>query len=77
MMNLNQKLDQWIITLTDDWPVAANQLIAFSADRHHSLKVRQWTCAQCGAEHDRDVNAAINTLIAGAGLAHERLARVA
>jgi putative transposase len=41
------------------------------------LKVRQWTCAQCGAEHDRDVNAAINTLIAGAGLAHERLVRVA
>jgi transposase len=41
------------------------------------LKVRQWTCAHCGAEHDRDVNAAINTLIAGAGLAHERLARVA
>ena len=32
-----------------------------------SLKVRQWTCPQCGAEHDRDVNAAAN--ISGAGLA--------
>jgi putative transposase len=31
------------------------------------LSVRQWTCAECGASHDRDVNAAINTLIAGAG----------
>lgn len=41
------------------------------------LKVRRWTCAQCGAEHDRDVNAAINTLIVGAGLAQERPARVA
>lgn len=41
------------------------------------LKVRQWTCAQCGTEHDRDVNAAINTLIAGAGLAHEMPARAA
>lgn len=41
------------------------------------LKVRQWTCVACGAEHDRDVNAAMNALIAGAGLAHERLARVA
>lgn len=41
------------------------------------LKVRQWTCAQCGAEHDRDVNAAINTLIAGAGLVHESSARAA
>ena len=28
------------------------------------LKVRKWTCS-CGATHDRDVNAAINTLIAG------------
>ena len=34
------------------------------------LKVRQWRCA-CGAQHDRDINAAINTLIAGVGLTHE------
>ena len=24
------------------------------------LKVRRWTCPECGAKHDRDVNAAIN-----------------
>jgi len=36
-----------------------------------SLAVRLWVCP-CGAEHDRDVNAAINTLIAGAGIALER-----
>ncbi len=24
------------------------------------LSVRQWTCAHCGAEHDRDINAALN-----------------
>ncbi|MAB12422.1 zinc ribbon domain-containing protein, partial [Parvibaculum sp.] len=24
------------------------------------LSVRSWTCANCGAQHDRDVNAAIN-----------------
>lgn len=35
------------------------------------LKVRQWKCGACGAIHDRDINAAINTLIAGAGIAHE------
>ena len=25
-----------------------------------SLSVRKWTCEKCGAEHDRDINAAIN-----------------
>ena len=29
------------------------------------LKVRTWTCAACGAVHDRDVNAARNILAAG------------
>ena len=32
------------------------------------LSVRQWRCL-CGTEHDRDINAAKNTLIAGAGRA--------
>jgi len=30
------------------------------------LRVRRWTCG-CGAEHDRDINAAINTLNAAVG----------
>lgn len=37
-----------------------------------NLAVRQWRCT-CGVLHDRDINAAINTLHAGAGLALERL----
>lgn len=36
------------------------------------LAVRQWVCQACGSLHDRDHNAAINALIDGAGIAHER-----
>jgi IS605 OrfB family transposase len=31
------------------------------------LRVRQWRCSECGTLHDRDINAARNTLLAGAG----------
>jgi Putative transposase DNA-binding domain len=43
------------------------------------LEVRSWTCVQCGAAHDADVNAARNILVEGrkvaAGLAQTRNAR--
>lgn len=34
------------------------------------LRIREWTCCECGAGHDRDTNAARNILAAG----HRRLA---
>ena len=35
-----------------------------------SLKIRNWTCPDCGAVHDRDINASINILVFGrAGVA--------
>jgi putative transposase len=30
-----------------------------------SLDIRQWTCPECGARHDRDMNAALNIKAAG------------
>lgn len=32
------------------------------------LRVRTWVCTTCGVEHDRDCNAAVNTLVSGRGL---------
>ena len=29
------------------------------------LRIREWACSECGAEHDRDTNAAMNILAAG------------
>lgn len=41
---------------------------ALSGPKGYSgLLVREWTCSSCGATHNRDVNAAINTLFLGIG----------
>ena len=43
-------------------------------ERTKDLSIRKWTCPNCGATHDRDINAAINILniACGKGVSHDR-----
>ncbi len=40
-------------------------IAASSPKGRAGLRIREWTCSDCGAVHDRDVNAARNILAAG------------
>jgi putative transposase len=50
-----------IVVVADRW-FASSKICSTCGDKLETLplSVRQWTCPACGAEHDRDVNAAIN-----------------
>ena len=60
------------ITKIDQW-YPSSQLCSscgYQNSSTKSLSVREWVCPNCGAHHDRDINAAMNILTAGiAGLA--------
>ena len=42
-----------------------NEISCNSPKGRAGLGIREWTCALCGAKHDRDVNAAKNILRLG------------
>jgi IS605 OrfB family transposase len=56
------KLDRW-------FPSSQLCSVCGHRDGPKPLKVRAWVCPECGAEHDRDVNAARNILAEGRSVA--------
>ena len=56
--------------LPSDRPVGADEPGRSASgvkDGPKPLNVREWECGQCGAVHDRDVNAAKNIIALGRG----------
>ena len=53
-------IDKWDATST-----VCSECSAYHKDIVNSLSVREWTCPDCGAHHDRDINAAKNILRLG------------
>jgi putative transposase len=54
------------IAVVDRWYPSSKMCSACGhLNRDLSIGIRRWTCSNCGARHDRDINAAKNILAAG------------
>lgn len=60
-----QKIDRWFPSSQ------ACNICGCANEDVKNLNIRKWTCPHCGAEHDRDVNAAINIKQEGLRLLNE------
>lgn len=50
-----------VVVVVDRWfPRSQTCSVCGAHQEKMPLSIRGWTCAQCGAEHDRDVKAALN-----------------
>ncbi len=51
---------KWLVKI-DQWYASSKTCSNCNGKQENmTLDVRHWECSSCGAEHDRDVNAAIN-----------------
>lgn len=75
MRMLSYKCDEHIKV---DWLFPSSQLCSECGYRNLDIRdvmIRDWTCPECGAHHDRDLNAAKNIRRKGLFLCGERKAR--
>jgi transposase len=59
--SVSREADHWLVNLADRW-YPSSKLCSRCGTRYGelSLSERTWSCDHCGAQHDRDVNAATN-----------------
>jgi putative transposase len=70
MLEYKAKLYGRTLVKVDPWYPSSQVCSACGRrDSPKPLKVRTWTCPNCGAAHDRDLNAARNILAAGLAVA--------
>ncbi|PZO17801.1 MAG: transposase [Leptolyngbya foveolarum] len=54
------------ITIISRWePTSQTCSVCGHREGRKKLSVREWQCLNCGAQHDRDINAAVNIKVAG------------
>ena len=61
-----KKKGKQIIKIDRFYPLSKTCSICVWINQDLTLSVREWTCFDCGSDHNRDKNAAINIKMVGA-----------